>query len=222
MEDRKRTPIESILKAICIPIWFVVAHLLVSSYLAIFFGNKAAEVVDKNQYLISIVIYIIAFLGVWIFEKNKKEFLDAFKTTSFKEIGMAILDGAIFYVISQIIVFALSKVFKGYDLSGSFQGDHLILCFIALVIVAPIVEEYLYRFVVQGCLKENFGSFWAILIQGVLFGMGHNHIIQKIYAMVLGIGFGYICEKKGTIRYTILMHITINCIGFVIGIMQVL
>ena len=85
-----------------------------------------------------------------------------------------------------------------------------------MVLLPPLVEEYLFRDQIQGCLKKGFGKEIAIIGQALLFGMLHFYTLQKIYATILGILFGIVKEKQG-IKATIWMHMTVNFIGWFMG-----
>ena len=60
--------------------------------------------------------------------------------------------------------------------------------------------------------------FWAAnLMQAVLFGIFHMNWIQGIYAFVLGLVLGWICEKGGSIYFSMFFHILFNFWGTIIG-----
>lgn len=77
-------------------------------------------------------------------------------------------------------------------------------------ILIPIMEEVFYRGVILGKLRQGFSITGAILIQAIFFGIGHMNIVQGLYALVMGIVFGYVVMWTRSLYCAILLHITIN------------
>jgi uncharacterized protein len=91
-------------------------------------------------------------------------------------------------------------------------GSNMIIMIIYGVIIAPIVEEVIFRKLLLSKLRR-FGDLPAILLSGFAFGLFHMNLSQFFYATALGILFAYIVIKTNTIRYTVLLHMMINFIG---------
>lgn len=81
------------------------------------------------------------------------------------------------------------------------------------VLVAPICEELIFRGVTMQYAKKAMPFWIANLFQALLFGIYHMNVIQGVYAFVIGIVLGYICEKGGSIYLSILFHILFNLWG---------
>ena len=54
-------------------------------------------------------------------------------------------------------------------------------------------------------------------MQAALFGLFHLNWIQGIYAFALGIVLGYVCERGGSIYYSIGLHLLFNLWGTLSG-----
>ena len=80
----------------------------------------------------------------------------------------------------------------------------------AVIVVAPIGEELLFRGVIQGYGLKNFAPILAIGLQALIFGLYHGNIIQGIYAFCMGVVLGMIAHKTGTILTSIVLHISVN------------
>lgn len=78
------------------------------------------------------------------------------------------------------------------------------------VLLGPICEELLFRGVTMSLAKKAMPFWLANLFQALLFGIFHMNVIQGVYAFVLGIFMGYICEKGGNILISICFHILYN------------
>ena len=59
--------------------------------------------------------------------------------------------------------------------------------------------------------------FAANLLQALLFGIFHMNMIQGIYAFCLGLVLGYVCNRGGSIYYSILLHMLFNFWGTVLS-----
>lgn len=92
-----------------------------------------------------------------------------------------------------------------------FNND-MILIMIYASIIAPIVEELIFRKILLDKLRR-FGDLPAILISGIAFGLFHMNLSQFFYATVLGILLAYITIRTNRIIYSILLHMMLNFIG---------
>lgn len=91
----------------------------------------------------------------------------------------------------------------------------LLLNLVAVVIIAPVMEELVFRkVIVDRTIK--YGQAAAALLSALMFGLFHGNLNQFIYAFALGLFLAFIYAKTGRIRYTICIHMTINLMGGVI------
>lgn len=86
------------------------------------------------------------------------------------------------------------------------------------VILAPIVEEFLFRKLLIDRIVK-YGELPAILLSGLLFGLFHGNFQQFFYADFLGMIFAYVYIKTGKLRYSISYHMIINFIGSIIPLL---
>lgn len=91
----------------------------------------------------------------------------------------------------------------------------LMLCY--SVILAPLCEELIFRGVTMRLFRQAMPFWLANLFQAILFGIFHMNWIQGIYAFAFGLLLGFVCEKGGSIYYSILFHVLFNLWGTVIS-----
>lgn len=91
----------------------------------------------------------------------------------------------------------------------------LMVCY--SVILGPICEELIFRGATMRLARQAMPFWLANLFQAILFGIFHMNWIQGIYAFVFGLLLGFICEKGGSIYYSILYHILFNFWGTIIS-----
>ena len=87
-----------------------------------------------------------------------------------------------------------------------------LLMFLASVIIAPIGEELIFRYIIINRTRQ-YGEKFAIILSAAMFAAFHTNIFQIPYAFLVGLVFGYIYIKTGKIRYSILIHAIINFFG---------
>lgn len=89
------------------------------------------------------------------------------------------------------------------------------LIFLLVVIVAPIIEEFIFRKLMIDKLSR-FGDKVAIVTSAVAFALFHGNFYQFFYAAFLGLLLGYLYCKSGKMRYTVAFHMIINLLGSVV------
>ena len=98
----------------------------------------------------------------------------------------------------------VSTVSSVVDGNGNFY-----IVFFLMAAVAPVMEELIFRRLMMNRLRR-YGRWTAILVSSLLFACMHGNLIQVFYAFLLGLLLGYIYERSGKLRYTLLVHILIN------------
>jgi membrane protease YdiL (CAAX protease family) len=96
-----------------------------------------------------------------------------------------------------------------------------VLLIVAAVVVAPIVEEMLFRGLFQTTIRSYTGRPWlAIGLTAVLFAIIHADTSHwpSLFALALGLGYAY--EKSGSLLRSIFMHAMFNGISIVAVLTQ--
>lgn len=83
-------------------------------------------------------------------------------------------------------------------------------------ILAPILEEIVFRGILFGNYRAAIGTWPAIIASSVIFGLMHYNLVQFVYALILGVYFAYLLEKTGEIWTCMLGHIVANLSGVVL------
>lgn len=91
---------------------------------------------------------------------------------------------------------------------------------IAVVIMAPIVEELLFRGAIEGHLLRKWKHpAGAIVFSSLVFGVVHGNWVQAPFAFVIGLALGWMYYRTGSLLPGILMHLVNNStavLGFLI------
>lgn len=86
----------------------------------------------------------------------------------------------------------------------------ILLAIIWYVLMAPIVEELLFRWVIYGRIKAMLGSFIAVILSAAFFGVYHGNLLQGTYAFIMGIFLALCVEWTNSIYASIIFHIFAN------------
>lgn len=94
--------------------------------------------------------------------------------------------------------------------------DHL-TGVLSIAVVAPIVEEALFRGAIAGHLFRIWRNPWGgILLSAFVFGIIHGNPAQIPFAMVLGIVLGWLYFRTGNLLPCILLHFINNALSVVL------
>jgi len=88
---------------------------------------------------------------------------------------------------------------------------------VVVVVIAPIVEELLFRGVGYGLLAR-FGEYTAIILVGLSFALVHGLIAGFAVIASFGAGLAYLRAKTDSIYPCMLLHASFNAFGLAIGI----
>lgn len=86
---------------------------------------------------------------------------------------------------------------------------------LSVSVFAPLFEEWLCRGLVLRGLLQKTGPTSAILASAVFFAVLHMNPWQALPAFILGVLFGYVYYKTGSLKLTMLMHCVNNTMAVV-------
>lgn len=133
-------------------------------------------------------------------------------------------------VVSALISMIVSTLFPDYLRQQQVAVTHLqmlgghrwllFLTVFSFSIVVPIIEEFLFRGLIQNWLKNVLPRLAAVITTSFLFGAFHfarsqslDNIELILTLSVLGFFLGYVYEKKGSLLAPIALHATFNLIS---------
>jgi uncharacterized protein len=85
--------------------------------------------------------------------------------------------------------------------------------FFAIAIAAPLVEELLFRGLLQNALGKHLPIWAAIILSSFLFSLVHLQPYAIPGLMSLGIAFGYLYHRTGSLRTNIMLHMANNALA---------
>jgi membrane protease YdiL (CAAX protease family) len=99
--------------------------------------------------------------------------------------------------------------------SGSHTIEQRIMIIVFAVAIAPVVEEFLFRFFLYGVIKRYLGRFLGITVNALLFAAAHTHFPSFVPLFVLGSCFAIAYEWSGSILVAMTMHSLFNSVTLI-------
>ncbi|MBR2988610.1 MAG: CPBP family intramembrane metalloprotease [Clostridia bacterium] len=132
--------------------------------------------------------------------------------------------------VASVFVFALAVggfekllEFIGYNGSGEIYLDSfgLVIFILASVILAPIIEELVFRGYLLKGVKSRFGSFWAVTISAITFALVHMSPNQTVYQLCFGVMLALIANSTNSVLPSIIAHSASNLTAVVLSFCSV-
>lgn len=80
----------------------------------------------------------------------------------------------------------------------------------AVIVMAPVVEEIIFRGMILTRLKESVHPYLAVLLTALGFAVFHGNLYQAVYTFVFGGLAGYFTVRFSSLWYGVLMHFCLN------------
>ena len=161
---------------------------------------------------IAMVLSGIAMIWHLIHFKYVKFNLKSFGEISGKTIGLSIP----FIVAGMVFINLCSEFLDLPDMmQETFRGmSRNVFGILSITIMAPLVEELLFRGAIQGYLhQKGTKPLHAILIASAIFGIVHMNPIQIPFAFAIGTIFGWLYYRTGSLVPGIVGHFINNSIA---------
>jgi len=89
--------------------------------------------------------------------------------------------------------------------------------FLLVCILAPLIEEFLFRGVLYPLLKKHVGVFWGCVLSSLAFAVSHQNLRSFVVLFLLGAFLTYSYEKNNNILVPMTSHAFFNAL--MLGIM---
>ena len=104
----------------------------------------------------------------------------------------------------------------GIDMSDNFMKENLMGVLFTVSLVAPVLEETIFRGIILDGLRKSYRLQTAILVSAALFALVHVHPYLMINAFFLGLLFALIRLRTGSLVLCMLIHGLYNSIPFLL------
>jgi membrane protease YdiL (CAAX protease family) len=170
--------------------------------------------------IMSFCFYTLVFGLTFVFAKRKVQ-LHGGRMPKLTFVGLSVgtfVVACIMVLSLGIIIDPLTHVIPSVNFFNSvlmreFKPE--LFSFATIVIVAPILEELIFRGIILNGFLKRYSPFYAILFSSLLFGIGHVNPSQIIVASLAGAFLGWVFYKTKSLLLCILLHFVNNCTSFI-------
>lgn len=179
-------------------------------------GNR--ELIANGIFTLGLLLFIAAFLRL--------RRLDISLLAGFSKIGFrrAVITGGTLMLAAYPLIFLadiMTQRFLGggrekqgivelFNASGTLEQRIMII--VLAVTLAPIAEEFFFRFFFYGVVKRYFGRSVGLAASALLFAAVHAHLPSFAPLFVLGACFTIAYEWSGSILVSMTMHALFNAL----------
>ena len=205
----------------------VVISFIVSLVLSIALGTDRASEVIENIYFAMIMgvvpMYCISLPMLWAHVRKmpsriptRQDFgVKSFITLIPVAIFLMSMGNYIGVYLNTVISAIKGEVIENTTIE-TVSKSPLWLTIILVIIIGPLVEEFIFRKLMIDKLSR-YGYLSAILLSSLAFGLFHGNLYQFFYAFFVGILLGYIYVKSGNWLLSALMHALVNVYGGILS-----
>lgn len=176
-----------------------------------------------NLLMFAVYIGYLVFFGLWfwlMFCRKKqtgdwKQVLKPQRVIGIVGSGIA-LQIALSMALT-VILPLMPKIFESYSAVMDALGSESVWMILCVCILAPIGEELIFRGLTLRIMRKAIPLWAAVIVQALLFGIYHMNLVQGVYAFLLGLLFGYIAYRYGSVVPGILLHMVVNSSSYLIG-----
>lgn len=148
----------------------------------------------KYNYFLIGIIFVFFTYGIFIVEYN---FLYYYS----ENFVINVLNEKIFYTKDESSFYVLLNIFN----------------VIIGVVIAPIVEEFLFRGILLYKLSLKWGIKRGIIVSSIFFGVLHYEVIGGV---ILGVFFSLIFLKTKSLFIPMMLHMIINSVSYIISLLS--
>lgn len=219
---------KNILKAVGYVLFYIIFQIIVMSMTASIVGSSYGSkeqvelFMNNNMMFLTVISNILTITIFVVYFKILKR--DLLKELNITKVGINE------YILPCIITFSYSLAFSLLTMNANFENANIIqttvehysssipylgtiLYVIALLIVAPVTEEFVYRGLVIRELQKKYNNVTVIIISALLFGVSHiiaGGVILSVGSLIVGVILGIICVKTRSLLPAIIAHIFAN------------
>lgn len=177
--------------------------------------DEVMQLTLESAMPVTVISGIITVAVVWLmFVVEKESFVEklSLRKLSINTIPPIVLMGMSFNVLTGLFLSLLPEEWMGaYESSSSilFESGFAIMV-LATAVVAPIVEEIIFRGLAYTCMKKGMPSVVAMILASALFGVAHGQPVWMLYTFVFGMVLVWVFERTKSLYACILLHFGYN------------
>ena len=180
---------------------------------------KTHDLLANALFSIGLFLFLAAFLRLRRFDLNS---LGGFSKIGF---GRSVVTGGILLLAAYPLVILAEVVTQRFSrgtlekqsiielFNASNTLEQRVLIIILAVTIAPLAEEFFFRFFLYGVMKRYFGRGVGVVASSLLFAAVHAHLPSFAPLFVLGLCFAIAYEWSGSLLVSMTMHALFNALA---------
>lgn len=184
-------------------------------------ANEVAWILTESVLYILILALPAVFLLAWFKQRPLSGLSGPLATPNLPFLYIPLAIG-IMYVVNMVVNEVFGDLLTPFDTPVTAESyPHttvgVILYLMYIAILPAILEEWLFRGILQKNLIPAVGQKASIVISSLIFGLMHLDPGQSVFAFGFGLFVGYAYCKTGSIWFGALMHMLNNALSACIG-----
>lgn len=211
---------------------FFATNYLLGWIFSSFYKYNLLSLRDLNENVLSTLVAVISYTVTLILFTRLVKYVVGSKLSA-KSLGMsrmplwsdiflAPIGFVAYFVMSAILLAIVAMVLPSIDLTKAQEvgfsnlsyGYEFMFAFFTLVVLAPVLEEVLFRGYLIGALKTQFKTWQVVLISALTFGFMHGAVNVGIDTFALGLVLALLRVNTESIWASILLHSMKNSLAF--------
>lgn len=124
----------------------------------------------------------------------------------------------LYWLVTLVLAYLPESWMSSYvDASASLE-EVSVMAFLSTALVAPVVEEVVFRGLIYTRLQRAMDARWAVVVSAAVFGACHGELVWFCYAFVLGLIFAQLTRHTGSILPSMVMHVVFNATGQLVSL----
>lgn len=195
----------AILKAILLVLFLTLVQVF---YFPVIKSNSLSFV------LYAITSFFLIMLGFIITKKSLFKECNFIKTDS-DNIYLMVVVGASLSIFTAVFIQTVkiipnSWIEKNAESTNSLNDGNVLFALLSALILAPIIEEIVYRGLIFKIFSKASNPAIAIVMSALFFGIAHWNPLQSSYAFLVGLVLAYSYYKTKSIWVPIFLHCSYN------------
>lgn len=221
---------------LALPAWVAVSYFAAQCIVVAFFwamewlGLSLTDYLSQTilQTVLASLVYAVSLViilgGPWLVLKRKTtlEILGLDRLMNWTDLGLAPLAFIVYGLALTTVMYIITSLFPAFPANEvqdvgfktiSRQYEYG-LAFLTLVVLAPIVEEAIFRGYLYGKLRKHVPVYAAAIATSLLFALAHGQWNIAVDTFILGLFLVGLREITGSIWAGIVLHMIKNGIAF--------
>lgn len=180
-------------------ILLIISAFLICSPIFIIFRG------DDFEYILFLILFILVLLGSYFYLNRKRRIRISFMPNGLK---------LIYFLFFTVFQLGISIPFNNYGQSLVENPFPEFWKVIAIITLGPLAEEFSFRQVILGSIRNTYSETKSIIFSSILFAVIHEPKIMPI-AFILGCILGKIYVKNNNLGNVFVLHAFANLITLV-------